>query len=773
MYVVLSLFVFAVALPVTGPAASAATGWQQAGSLTVSEISPAIANGSSDVLLRGTVTNRSADTITPVVASGLGSRPLDSTGRLQSWLSGTSDYVLSEEATTTLTPLGPGATETWSLTIPKAGIPRIGSMASLPLAVTVSDTGGPVLRTVRSTLEVVTTTAVQRSLQVTWIVPLSLPADPDLFGPTGTARTQAWQRAIGTGSTVAQLLDDLAGQPVTWLVDPRLVTEPVAQDDNLPSVSPSPTSPTSTATGTPTGTSPSGTTTAPTTAPTGESTGESTTSGTEPATSSPTTTTTTTSPPPDTGGDEVAALTTALRTRLATLSSSTQQAPAQQVWWTPIDDPDLSGLLGTAGSEATLRRAVGTDLPQDLRAISEHVVAAPATALSRSALTTLGTQWSAARRSAPVVLQPDRVVDGSGLVTTSTHRTTGVGGLVLYDESLSSALSATDGNGEGAAGAQLLAYTMALYLQGPANQRTLAAVVPRSLTISPAQLAARLTAVRSAGWVGDQTGDQTWRATASAATVTVRRDPDAGTPYPTPGDSPITHQLLARVDGERRRLTEFGTVLVDSSDDITARVAALDDALSTRWRASAGSGARMLDRASAATDGLLSRVAVSPGTVNFFADSGQLSVTVTNTLSRAVQDVQLTLTPRRAILRVDDPTHGMNLAANGRATVRFPVTALAQGEVPIDAAITTPGGLPLGTDGGQATQLQVNVRPTSSWIYWVLGILGGIVFVVGLIRAVRRGPRAAQQLDPSAPTPKDAVVTVTPSRPADDDEHHG
>ena len=76
----------------------------------------------------------------------------------------------------------------------------------------------------------------------------------------------------------------------------------------------------------------------------------------------------------------------------------------------------------------------------------------------------------------------------------------------------------------------------------------------------------------------------------------------------------------------------------------------------------------------------------------------------------------------------------------------------------------------LGSPDGQSTQVQVDVRPTASWIYWVLGSLGGIVFVIGLIRAVRRGPRTAEQLDPSARTPSDAVVTVTPAPLIDDDE---
>ncbi|PWJ26980.1 hypothetical protein ATK17_3163 [Branchiibius hedensis] len=727
---------------VPASSASALTAdWDTAGALTIGSVSPQISDGSSDVTITGTVTNQSTDAMTPVITIGLGSRSLDTTTRLADWQSGDTTYLTNSVATTTLSQLAPSRRANWSVKIPKSALPQGSSYASLPLMVSVSTVGGPVLRSVRSSLQVVTASSVTPSLAVTWVVPLTLPADPALFGPSGDARTAAWQKAIGSGSAIDQLLTSLAGQPVTWLVDPRIVTEPVAQDDNLPAATTSPTG-----TASPTATAP-GTSAATTTNPTGGAT--------------PTPTDTTAAPTDDPIETEM----TALRERLASVTAEGQQ----KVWWTPLDDPDLSGLLAS-GDQNVLKRALSPGLPEDLRAISDTVVAAPAEAQTDRQLTQLASTWRAARGSAPVVIQPNRVVTDTGLVTTATRRATGTAGLLLYDETLSSLLSTADPSGEGAASAHLLAYTLALYLQGPSNQRSIAALVPRQLTLQPAVLAARLIATRAAAWTADHTGQQTATDLATGPVAQVRQTPSEGTPYPTPGRTGITAILLEGVEQQRRRLTGFGTILVDATNDIAARTAALDTTFSTRWRADVPSAAESLHLASTATSGLLARVAVSPGNVNFFADSGQLSVTVTSTLTRAVEGVHLTLTPRRAILQVEDPTHTLDLGVAGRATTRFHVQALAQGQVPVDATLSTPGGLVLGSPDGQTTQVQVDVRPTASWIFWVLGSLGGIVFVVGLIRAVRRGPRTAEQLDPSARTPSDAVVTVTPAPLIDDDE---
>ncbi|KYH44181.1 hypothetical protein [Branchiibius sp. NY16-3462-2] len=751
LLVIVAMLSVGIALGSTAPVSSAsptslATDWNTPGSLTIGTVTPQISGGDADVTITGTVTNQSTDPISPIITIGLGNRSLDTTTRLADWQSGNTTYLTNSVATATLPQLDPSDQTNWSVRIPKSALPQDNSYASLPMVVSVSSAGGPVLRSVRSSLQVVTADSVTPSLAIDWVVLLTLPADPALFGPSGGQRTQAWQKAIGSGSTIDQLLTALAGQPVIWLVDPRLVTEPVAQDDNLPAVAVSPTNPA-------TPTSPAGATTSasPTSTPA---------TGTEPTASTPTATTA----PPSTG-DAVETEMTALRARL----QSTTDGGQQKIWWTPLDDPDLSGLLAS-GDQGALKRAISPALPQDLRAISDTVVAAPVEAQPAQKLTQLSTTWTAAQGTAPVLLQPDRVVTNSGLVTTATRRATGTNGIVLYDETLSSLLSSPDPSGEGAASAHLLAYTLAIYLQGPGNQRSMAALVPRHLTLKPAALAGRLTAVRDAAWTADQTGDQATAAIATSPTAQLRATPSQGTPYPTPGRTTITAILLEGVEQQRRRLTGFGTVLVDGDADIAARSAALDTTLSTRWRASSPSAAEALRLASTATSGLLARVAVSPGNVNFFADSGQLSVTVTSTLTRAVQGVQLTLIPRRAILQVENPTQALDLGVTGRTTTRFRVQALAQGQVPVDATLSTPGGLVLGSPDGQSTQVQVDVRPTASWIYWVLGSLGGIVFIIGLIRAVRRGPRTAEHLDPSARTPRDAVVTVTPAPLIDDDE---
>ena len=163
----------------------------------------------------------------------------------------------------------------------------------------------------------------------------------------------------------------------------------------------------------------------------------------------------------------------------------------------------------------------------------------------------------------------------------------------------------------------------------------------------------------------------------------------------------------------------------------------------------------MLDADTTALDSLTRQVAVRPSTVNFFANSGMLNITVVNNLARPVRDVQLMVTPRKRLLWVKRQPTPLSLPAGGRTTVRVPVEAVAAGTVNVDASLTTPGGAPLGQARGKSVQLKVNVRPTATWIYWVLGMVAGLIFVVGLFRSLRKGPRAetAMPLPDDVPEP--------------------
>ena len=63
---------------------------------------------------------------------------------------------------------------------------------------------------------------------------------------------------------------------------------------------------------------------------------------------------------------------------------------------------------------------------------------------------------------------------------------------------------------------------------------------------------------------------------------------------------------------------------------------------------------------------------------------------------------------------------------------------MSSGQVSVDARLSTPTGLGLGASDDAPTQLEFTVRPTGSWLYWVLGAVAGPILVIGVYRSLRK-----------------------------------
>jgi hypothetical protein len=86
--------------------------------------------------------------------------------------------------------------------------------------------------------------------------------------------------------------------------------------------------------------------------------------------------------------------------------------------------------------------------------------------------------------------------------------------------------------------------------------------------------------------------------------------------------------------------------------------------------------------------------------------------------------------------------------AGRRTTIKVHVHAVAGALVPVTAQIVTPGGASI----GKPVTVQVHVRPTDTWAFWVIGVGALAVLITGIRRSVRRGrsrPRLqAPDVDP-------------------------
>jgi len=173
--------------------------------------------------------------------------------------------------------------------------------------------------------------------------------------------------------------------------------------------------------------------------------------------------------------------------------------------------------------------------------------------------------------------------------------------------------------------------------------------------------------------------------------------------------------------------------------------------LSTRWRDNPA-GITALDAATrAAISTVSSSVRVAPSSVNFFANRGVLQLTVVNDLTVPIHDVHLTLTPAQPRLRIDQQPGPLEIGAKSRVNVPLQVTSIAAGLVSVNAVLTTSNGTPL----GQNASVKVRVQPPSTWIYWILGGLAGLVLVLGTKRSLRRGSTRASRPEAQELTPDD------------------
>lgn len=761
--------------------------------ISLSSTSPILTSNKKAVTVSGTITNTGSATITaPVVHIALGSRLLDTMTSVRNWTSGSLDIPVQDVATATVPPLPGDSTSAFDATIPANKLDLGYSLASLPLTITVTDGSGQsasaIRGSVRTTLSIAGGT-VTSPLKLNIVIPLTLPADPALFGPTGTARTAAWINAIGPDSALQQTLTEFQGLPVTWVVDPAILDPPAAADTNLPtpavttgssSASPSSSSQDSSASSG-NSSSPSSSPSSPVPTPTSTANGSSSGSDSSGASSSPSSSSSSSSsassssatptPTPTTPAEQLAAVVANATTRFTELTQG------QNVWWLPYDDPDLTALSATGSSgSALINRDLAVALPAQLSAISTRRALWPVGDMSASQLSSIAGTWTRSGSRAPVEVLPTRAVTTPQQSAISgAYRAAGTSGLLTYDETLSRTFSAGGGD-EGLRTQLLLAQLMATYQNSPESARSVTLVVPRTGGMPSSALAAEVATLERASWVSVRSATEVTTALAAAPSTSLLSKPTSGTAFPPVTATSVNSATLQRLGTAAGQLSSLSSILVDAQDEVSDRARALDVVGSTRWRGQASALNTTQKSADSAMTALAGQVTVNPSDINFFTDSGQITVTVANGLNVPVHNLTLTLLPRRYQLLISKNSKTIEIEANSRTSTRFGLKAVGAGTVRVDATLTGPQGQDLGPT--VPTQLRINVQPTSSWlIIGGLAVIAIAVLIFGLRRALRRGPRTPTPLGPGdEATPEDAIVDTgltTRHRPTTTDRTEG
>jgi Family of unknown function (DUF6049) len=195
------------------------------------------------------------------------------------------------------------------------------------------------------------------------------------------------------------------------------------------------------------------------------------------------------------------------------------------------------------------------------------------------------------------------------------------------------------------------------------------------------------------------------------------------------------------------RLTRFGSALADPAPVLGPRQDRALSLLSTTWRTDrTGQAKATAALVKDVVDLSSGPVVIEGGPFNLLTGSGRLPLRVSNPHPFAM-NVFLGLRPRSGRLVAEHPTR-LELPPSGTRLVQVRVRSVADGTVAVDTLLSSPTGVLV------SAPTTVVVRIHRDWeTRGILVLAAGlsVVFLVGLVRSVRRGrPRVPAHDVPDA-----------------------
>jgi hypothetical protein len=345
------------------------------------------------------------------------------------------------------------------------------------------------------------------------------------------------------------------------------------------------------------------------------------------------------------------------------------------------------------------------------------------------------TLLSRTRVSRPAAIVVDQAaVTGRSSYTPSARRVTPGGTrLLAYDAHLSALLPRRSDTSVVLSVQHYLAETLVLLGERPGTARSVLVAAPRTYDPDPGALAAFLSATSNVPWLSP----------VDAATLLTDRGGDVAAAQQKPvgavasrAPAPaLTRQRLAQMAIQRDTLQRVAAVLRDGAAFQQTYRELLDELASVRWRYQPAAWAALGNSVAADTRAATSAIRVVARSVNFFAENGTLQITVENGLDYTIQDIRLVVTPTNPRLRVVQQPAPITIGPGSKTNVPVRITAVAAGRADIIASLTTADGLVIGS----RAVIPVSANPIDGVVYWVGGILMGLILLAGVGRAVLKG----------------------------------
>jgi hypothetical protein len=688
--------------------------------IVLSTLTPAVVGPGKDVTITGTVTAPLTGPLSsPELRVVRGAVKVDQRTALDSWASGRTQTAGRTVGTTALPTVAAGQSRAFTATVPWEGLRSDEAFAAVPISVQVVQEGATEPTGETRTFVAWNGRKEYVPLTVATVMPVTLDPDVDLFSRDEVSRQSAWQRAIGPQSRVARIVEGTRGSEVDLAVDPAVLGPDAGADAGSGGVTPTP--------------SPSGTTpNAPATTP------GATTPTTPPAsTTSPTPTPTTSGAQPSQASVEIARLADDLVTQLR----------GRAVWALPHADADIAATVGIDPANSLVRDLVSraTALTKRLGQPARSDIVWPVDGLMPN-----GREQGIKRLlSGTAVKKPAGIVVSAPAVTkatayTPTARRVGSGGtrLLAYDPRLSALLPKRTDPSPVLSVQRYLAETLVLLGERAGTPRSVLVAAPRTYDPDPAALATFLSATSSAPWLD----------TVDAASLLSDNGADKAVPQTRPTTAVasaaprpvLTARRLAQMAEQRDTLLSVSSVLRDGAEFERTYREVLDELASTRWRYQPGSWVTLSTSVARDIRAATSAIRVVPrtSTINLLAETGTLRITVENGLDYTVQDIRLRLVPDNPRIRIVEQPAPLTIGPSSRTNVPVEVAAVAAGRAEIRAFLTTADG----TQIGSPASIPVAANPLDSTIYWVGGVLVGLVLLAGVVRAVVKGTSRVDEI---------------------------
>lgn len=223
-----------------------------------------------------------------------------------------------------------------------------------------------------------------------------------------------------------------------------------------------------------------------------------------------------------------------------------------------------------------------------------------------------------------------------------------------------------------------------------------------------------------------------------AETTTVPLSQPASERVLSVNETPATQQWAQFID-DVRSLWEtdvrYVSIADNPEDAILGRWNRYQALFSSAWLGNPTGLIAEWERAQEDSRAFRSSVHIEQGSAfTVLSDRTELPVVIRNDLRSTVR-VKLLVQPQRGILRVENPLIDVVIPAQSAASVRIPVTSLASGTAPIALTLQSFSGDQI------SDPVDISVTIRAGWENVITGVLAlvlGIVFAVGIYRAVQR-----------------------------------